>query len=54
MAPSRDVPLINPATLKELLAEASSGPALLTARVTDPYGYGRIVRTKKGRLLGVV
>jgi bifunctional UDP-N-acetylglucosamine pyrophosphorylase/glucosamine-1-phosphate N-acetyltransferase len=49
-----DVPLINPATLKDLLAEASSGPALLTARLTDPFGYGRIVRTKKGRLLGVV
>ncbi len=49
-----DVPLISPETLKELLAQAMSGPALLTARVQDPHGYGRILRTKKGRLLGVV
>jgi bifunctional UDP-N-acetylglucosamine pyrophosphorylase/glucosamine-1-phosphate N-acetyltransferase len=49
-----DVPLIKPSTLQELLAEAVTGPALLTARVGDPHGYGRILRTKKGRLLGVV
>ncbi|MDJ0877126.1 MAG: bifunctional UDP-N-acetylglucosamine diphosphorylase/glucosamine-1-phosphate N-acetyltransferase GlmU [Halieaceae bacterium] len=49
-----DVPLIRPDTLKDLLAQAMSGPALLTARVNDPHGYGRILRTKKGKLLGVV
>ncbi|MEM0953790.1 MAG: bifunctional UDP-N-acetylglucosamine diphosphorylase/glucosamine-1-phosphate N-acetyltransferase GlmU [Pseudomonadota bacterium] len=49
-----DVPLVNPDTLKLLLAEAMTGPALLTARVNDPHGYGRIVRTRKGKLVGVV
>jgi bifunctional UDP-N-acetylglucosamine pyrophosphorylase/glucosamine-1-phosphate N-acetyltransferase len=49
-----DVPLINPVSLRELLAEATTGPALLTARVNDPHGYGRILRTRKGRLVGVV
>ncbi len=49
-----DVPLISPDSLKELLAQAMTGPALLTARVNDPHGYGRILRTKKGKLLGVV
>ena len=49
-----DVPLIRPDTLRELLQEAGTGPALLTARVNDPHGYGRILRTKKGRLQGVV
>ena len=49
-----DVPLIGPDTLKDLLAQAMTGPALLTARVNDPHGYGRILRTKKGKLVGVV
>jgi bifunctional UDP-N-acetylglucosamine pyrophosphorylase/glucosamine-1-phosphate N-acetyltransferase len=49
-----DVPLINPDTLKNLLAQSMTGPALLTARVNDPQGYGRILRTRKGRLLGVI
>jgi len=49
-----DVPLVNPETLKQLLVEASTGPALLTARVNDPHGYGRVVRTRKGKLVGVV
>ena len=49
-----DVPLVNLETLKQLLAEATTGPALLTARVNDPHGYGRIVRTRKGKLVGVV
>ena len=49
-----DVPLISPETLKDLLAQAVTGPALLTARVSDPHGYGRILRTKEGKLTGVV
>ena len=49
-----DVPLIREATLKNLLAEATTGPALLTAHLDDPHGYGRIVRTREGRLTGVV
>lgn len=49
-----DVPLISPETLKALLAQSTTGPALLTARVNDPQGYGRILRSGKGKLAGVV
>lgn len=49
-----DVPLVNPDTLKQLLAQATTGPALLTARIGDPRGYGRILRSADGELLGVV
>ena len=46
-----DVPLLVADTLKTLIA---SGPALLTAQVTEPAGYGRILRDAAGHLLGVV
>ena len=49
-----DVPLIRAQTLAELLALA--GPrslALLTVRLADPAGYGRIVRAQ-GRVRGIV
>ena len=49
-----DVPLIRAQTLAELLALA--GPkslALLTVRLADPAGYGRIVRAK-GRVRAIV
>ena len=49
-----DVPLISGATLAALVAMAATGPALLTARVADPAGYGRILRDAAGALLGVV
>ncbi len=49
-----DVPLINPETLKTLVAKANTTPALLTAQVGDPYGLGRIVRDDDGTLLEVV
>jgi hypothetical protein len=40
-----DVPLIDAATLEPLVQSARSGRlALLTARLPDPTGYGRIVR----------
>ena len=45
-----DVPLIRPATLKDLVAR--SGPkalALLSARLADPAGYGRVVRDTRPR-----
>jgi bifunctional UDP-N-acetylglucosamine pyrophosphorylase/glucosamine-1-phosphate N-acetyltransferase len=50
-----DVPLINPATLNELLS--LSGPkevGLLTMIVTDPTGYGRVVRNARGKVQRVV
>ena len=50
-----DVPLIRPATLKDLVAR--SGPrslALLSARLADPAGYGRVVRDTAGRVARIV
>ncbi len=49
-----DVPLVGRETLAELVARAATGPALLTARVADPSGYGRILRNSAGALVGVV
>lgn len=49
-----DVPLTQLATLEQLVAAAQEGPALLTARVKDPQGYGRILRNASGALIGVV
>ncbi|WP_193106171.1 bifunctional UDP-N-acetylglucosamine diphosphorylase/glucosamine-1-phosphate N-acetyltransferase GlmU [Brachybacterium sp. FME24] len=46
-----DVPLLDPATLRELVgAHEAEGAAVtvLTARVPDPSGYGRILRSDDG------
>jgi bifunctional UDP-N-acetylglucosamine pyrophosphorylase/glucosamine-1-phosphate N-acetyltransferase len=50
-----DVPLIDASTLKQLIA--SAGPralALLTVMLTDPSGYGRIVRNARGAVQKIV
>ena len=52
-----DTPLIRPATLAALVLEHRlSGAActLLTARMDDPTGYGRVVRDKDGRVRRIV
>lgn len=49
-----DVPLIRVSTLQHLVKQAQQGPALLTAVVQNPQGYGRILRDNKGELQGVV
>lgn len=52
-----DAPLLTTATLQRLVAEhlaAAASTTLLTARVPDPSGYGRVVRDAAGRVLGVV
>ena len=50
-----DVPLIEPQTLRRLLAEgADQGLALLTVDLADPTGYGRIVRAASGAVLAIV
>jgi len=46
-----DVPLLPLAQLRELVA---ASPALLTARLPDPAGYGRILRDPAGELCAVV
>lgn len=50
-----DVPLVRPATLRKLIAKAKNGKlALLTARLADPTGYGRIIRTGRGGIRAIV
>ena len=49
-----DVPLIEAATLRALVELSQGAPALLTARVADPAGYGRILRDHSGAMVGVV
>lgn len=52
-----DTPLIRPATLRAMLAaHRRSGDVLtvLTTRLADPAGYGRIVSDREGRLTAIV
>jgi bifunctional UDP-N-acetylglucosamine pyrophosphorylase / glucosamine-1-phosphate N-acetyltransferase len=52
-----DTPLVRPETLAALVVEHRlSGAActLLTARMADPTGYGRVVRDKDGRVRRIV
>jgi len=49
-----DVPLIEAATLSALAQAAVNGPAVLTAKIADPTGYGRVLRDATGKLSAVV
>jgi len=50
-----DVPLIDPETLRRLIALASPKVmSLLTVMLDDPTGYGRIVRNTRGAILKIV
>jgi bifunctional UDP-N-acetylglucosamine pyrophosphorylase/glucosamine-1-phosphate N-acetyltransferase len=50
-----DVPLIQPQTLEKLVAEgAGNSLALLTARVGDATGYGRVLRNGRGEVTRIV
>ncbi len=50
-----DVPLVQPGTLRKLVARAAQGKlAILTARFADPTGYGRIVRGERGMVHEIV
>ena len=49
-----DVPLIRPETLQGLLDAAGSGLALLTVELSDPAGYGRVLRDADGRVTAIV
>ncbi len=49
-----DVPLIQASTLEALLAaRPDNGVAILTVNLTNPTGYGRIVR-EQGKVVGIV
>jgi bifunctional UDP-N-acetylglucosamine pyrophosphorylase/glucosamine-1-phosphate N-acetyltransferase len=53
---SGDVPLLRPATLRALVStheRSGAAATVLTARVADPAGYGRIVR-EGGRIVAIV
>ena len=49
-----DVPLITERALQSVLAKAESGVAMLSATLTNPAGYGRVVRTQGSEFLAVV
>ena len=49
-----DVPLVRAETLRRLLDGAAGGVAVLTVRLADPAGYGRIVRDWHGNVLRIV
>jgi bifunctional UDP-N-acetylglucosamine pyrophosphorylase/glucosamine-1-phosphate N-acetyltransferase len=50
-----DVPLIRPATLERLVADGAAGTlALLTARLDDATGYGRVLRNASGEVTRIV
>ncbi len=50
-----DVPLITPLTLKPLVDQARlERLAVLTAKLDDPFGYGRILRGANGKLVDIV
>ncbi|HEX9708077.1 MAG TPA: bifunctional UDP-N-acetylglucosamine diphosphorylase/glucosamine-1-phosphate N-acetyltransferase GlmU [Steroidobacteraceae bacterium] len=50
-----DVPLLRSATLADLVARAGPNSlALLSARLADPSGYGRVIRDTAGRVARIV
>ena len=52
-----DVPLLQPATIKELVAKHTTSRAQITVLTTypaDPKGYGRVVKDIKGNILKIV
>ncbi len=52
-----DAPLLRPATLAQLVRyhrATEAAATLLTAELDDPWGYGRVVRSKDGRVAGIV
>jgi len=52
-----DTPLLRPSTIASLVAahrDTGAACTLLTARMADPTGYGRVVRGKDGRVARVV
>jgi bifunctional UDP-N-acetylglucosamine pyrophosphorylase / glucosamine-1-phosphate N-acetyltransferase len=49
-----DVPLVQAQTLQALLAASDGGLALLTETISDPTGYGRIVRDDTTRVIAIV
>lgn len=49
-----DIPLLEADVLKNLVESPSSGVKVLTMKVDDPHGYGRIIRDGMGQVTGIV
>jgi bifunctional UDP-N-acetylglucosamine pyrophosphorylase/glucosamine-1-phosphate N-acetyltransferase len=52
-----DTPLLRPATLAAMVRthrESDAAATLLTAELDNPYGYGRVIRSRDGRVAQVV
>lgn len=49
-----DVPMVQPDTLRALLAARGEGMAVLTEILSDPTGYGRIMRDTNGHVCAIV
>lgn len=49
-----DLPLVTPLLLQPLLESQSADLAVLTMHQDEPAGYGRVLRDKDGRLVGIV
>lgn len=49
-----DVPLLKLSTVKKLIADAANALALLTVSLSNPKGYGRIVRDESGKVIKIV
>jgi bifunctional UDP-N-acetylglucosamine pyrophosphorylase/glucosamine-1-phosphate N-acetyltransferase len=50
-----DTPLIKHQTIEKMISTcAGCGMLLLTARLDDPTGYGRIMRNSRGAIIGIV
>ena len=52
-----DIPLLTTMTLKRLIkfhADNGNGATILTAVVDSPFGYGRVIVNKRGRVIKIV
>jgi bifunctional UDP-N-acetylglucosamine pyrophosphorylase/glucosamine-1-phosphate N-acetyltransferase len=49
-----DIPLLEASVLRELVTSSTDGVKVLTMRVPDPHGYGRIVRDENGDICAIV
>lgn len=51
---SGDVPLIDVATLNEMLNKFDDNVVMLTADLDNPTGYGRIIRNDQSQIIGII